>query len=87
MKRPTPHLDAWRPTAIRALAEFGRKAELARHLSQIYGRPPRSWETNISQILAGTLVPNAEVFLAISAWIDRHKAEKPPKSANRRSGR
>ena len=71
MKGPTPFLDTWRSDASRALTARGRKAELARYLSSLYGRPARSWESHIGQILAGTLQPSAETFLAIKKWLEK----------------
>ena len=71
MKRPTPLFDSWRQTAAVKLAPHGRKAELSRYMAQRYGRPARSWESNIGQILSGALVPNAEIFLAIDDWVGK----------------
>jgi hypothetical protein len=68
MNDSTPMFDAWRADAQRHLAPRGRKAELARHLTARYGREQRSWERHISAVLAGDLVPNAELLLAMDAW-------------------
>jgi hypothetical protein len=76
MKRATPLFDRWIRTTERLLASRGAKAELARYLSDKYGRPPRSWESNIAQIVARSVLPNAEILLAIDGWIARHKAAK-----------
>lgn len=70
MTTDTPLFNAWRTRAVRLLAPRGRKAELARHLSKQYGRPERSWERHISAITAGDREPKAELFLAISKWLD-----------------
>lgn len=69
MKRATPNFDRWLKIVARELAPRGVKAELARHLSEQYGRPPRSWETNLAQIVRRDLLANAEVLLAIDAWL------------------
>jgi hypothetical protein len=71
MKRPTPRFDRWLRNAQRSLRRRGAKAELARHLSDCYGRPPRSWEANLGQIIGRKLLPNAETLLAIDDWIGR----------------
>jgi hypothetical protein len=60
----------------RKLSPRGAKAELARHLSEQYGRPARSWESNLGHIIARDLLPNAEILLAIDAWLARYKAKK-----------
>ncbi len=66
----TPLFNAWLKTAKRSLSPRGRKADLARHLTTQYGRDQRSWERHISAILNGTREPKADLFLAISNWID-----------------
>lgn len=71
MKRPTPCFDKWIESVERKLAPRGVKADLARYLSEQYGRPARSWESNLGKVLARTLLPNAEVLLAIDAWLAR----------------
>jgi hypothetical protein len=76
MKRTTPLFDRWVEATERKLARRGAKAELARYLSKKYGRPPRSWESNVAKILARNLLPNAELFLAIDGWVTRQKASK-----------
>jgi hypothetical protein len=76
MKRATPFFDRWIDVTKRKLARRGAKAELARYLSEKYGRPTRSWESNIAQIIARKLLPNAEIFLAIDGWIGRRKTSK-----------
>jgi hypothetical protein len=76
MKRATPLFDRWIRMAERVLANRGAKAELARFLSDKYGRPPRSWESNVAKIITRNLLPNAEIFLAIDGWIARHKSPK-----------
>lgn len=73
MKRTTPLFDRWIEATERKLARHGAKAELARYLSKKYGRPPRSWESNIAQIIARDLLPNAEILLAIDGWIALQK--------------
>jgi hypothetical protein len=73
MKRTTPFFDQWIKAAKRKLAVRGAKADLARYLSQRYGRPARSWESNLAKIIGRTLLPNAEVLLAIDAWFARYK--------------
>lgn len=81
MKRKTPYFDNWISRVTRDLSPYGCKAELARHLSVRYGRPARSWESNLGKIIARTMLPNAEVLLAIEAWLAR---QKPPKQKNGR---
>lgn len=76
MKRATPYFDQWVRAAKRKLAVHGAKADLARHLSKQYGRPARSWESNLAQIIGRNLLPNAEILLAISAWLARQKTVK-----------
>jgi hypothetical protein len=76
MKRATPYFDKWIKSVERQLAPRGAKAELARYLSEQYGRPARSWETNLAQIVARDLLPNAEVLLAIDAWLARRTARE-----------
>ena len=76
MKRATPFFDRWIEMAEHKLARRGAKAELARYLSEKYGRPARSWESNIAQIIARDLLPNAEILLAIDGWIVRQKTSK-----------
>lgn len=76
MKRATPCFDHWIKVTERKLAGRGVKAALAKYLSEKYGRPPRSWESNIAQILSRNVLPNAEVFLAIDGWIADHKTSK-----------
>jgi hypothetical protein len=76
MKRPTPCFDGWLVSVSRKLAGRGQKAELARYLSKRYGRPARSWESTLAQILGRTLLPNAEIVLAIDAWLARKKSAK-----------
>ena len=76
MKRPTPFFDHWIEATELQLARRGAKAELARYLSEKYGRPARSWESNVAKIFARNLLPNAEIFLAIDGWIARQKGWK-----------
>lgn len=80
MKRTTPLFDHWIEATERKLARRGAKAELARYLSKKYGRPPRSWESNVAKIVARNLLPNAELFLAIDGWV----ARQAPKRKKRR---
>ena len=77
MKRATPCFDKWIKSIERKLTLRGAKADLARHLSEQYGRPARSWESNLAQIIARNLLPNAEIVLAIDAWMARKKSLKP----------
>jgi hypothetical protein len=60
----------------RKLARRGAKAELARYLAKRYGRPARSWESNLAQIITRNVLPNAEILLAIDRWISREKKSK-----------
>ena len=76
MKRPTPYFNDWLVGVERALAVRGRKAELARYLAKRYGRPPRSWEATLAQILGRVLLPNAEIVLSINAWLSRTKSRR-----------
>jgi hypothetical protein len=76
MRRPTPCFDHWLVDVERALATRGQKAELARYLAKRYGRPPRSWEATVGQILGRVLLPNAEIVLAINGWLSRRKPQK-----------
>lgn len=76
MKRATPFFDRWIDVTERKLARHGAKADLARYLSKKYGRPARSWESNVAKIITRNLLPNAEIFLAIDGWIARQKASK-----------
>lgn len=71
MKRATPCFDKWIRSIERKLAPRGAKADLARYLSEQYGRPARSWESNLSKVIARDLLPNAEMPLAIDAWRTR----------------
>jgi hypothetical protein len=77
MKRATPCFDRWIKAVKRKLAAHGAKAELARFLSQRYGRAARSWESNLAQIIARNHLPNAEILLAIDTWLERTEASKP----------
>jgi len=76
MKRPTPRFDRWLAATERKLSRRGAKAELARYLSKVYGRPARSWESNLAQITSGNLLPNAEILLAINDWVVQQPTEK-----------
>jgi hypothetical protein len=76
MKRSTPCFDRWVKAAEHKLARHGAKAELARYLSKRYGRPARSWESNLAQIIARNMLPNAEILLAIDHWMARKKNSK-----------
>ena len=76
MKRPTPCFDEWLVRVADALAVRGQKANLARYLAERYGRPPRSWEATLTQILGRALLPNAEIVLAIDGWLSRVKSRK-----------
>ena len=69
MTIPTPLIDAWRAKMERKLSDFGKKAELAAHLAERYGRTQRSWESHLSSMLHGRRFPNAEVVLAIDLWL------------------
>ena len=55
MRRPTPCFDGWLARVARELAARGQKADLARYLSKRYGRPARSWESTLAQILDASL--------------------------------
>jgi hypothetical protein len=77
MKRATPRFDKWIKSVERKLTPRGAKADLARYLAEHYGRPARSWESNLAQIIARNLLPNAEIVLAIDAWMARRKSLKP----------
>jgi hypothetical protein len=63
-----PLLDGWRARVRAALEGYGRKAALAAHLSATYGRPPRSWQKSIQDVLTRQS-PNGELLLAIDAWL------------------
>ena len=76
MKRATPCFDQWVEETKRKLAPRGAKAELARYLSERYGRPARSWESNLAQIISRNLLPNAEILLAIEGWLARQRHQK-----------
>jgi hypothetical protein len=76
MKRATPQFDRWVEAVKRKLAARGAKANLARYLSEQYGRPARSWESNLAQIIGRDLLPNAEILLAINAWLGRRDVRK-----------
>lgn len=77
--KPTPEVDAWREGVKQHLSVHGRKAELARHLAARYGRTERSWQQSIQNILSRQ-VPNAELLLAINAWLSAQSTDgKPPK--------
>jgi hypothetical protein len=76
MKRPTPCFDAWLVGVARALGGRGQKAKLARYLAERYGRPPRSWEATLAQILGRVLLPNAEIVLAINSWLARNESRR-----------
>jgi len=76
MKRATPYFDQWVKTVEQKLAMRGAKADLARHLSEQYGRPARSWESNVAQIIGRKLLPNDEILLAIDAWLRHQKSPK-----------
>jgi len=76
MKRPTPCFDKWIKSVERKLAPRGAKADLARYLAEKYGRPARSWESNLAKVIARTLLPNAEILLAIDAWLVRQNVKK-----------
>jgi hypothetical protein len=80
VKRSTPYFDRWVNAVEHKLARRGAKAELARYLSKQYGRPARSWESNLAQIIARNLLPNAEIFLAIDRWIARQEESKPKRA-------
>lgn len=70
MNPDTPLFNTWLRKTTKVLSPRGRKAELARYLSERYGRDQRSWERHISAIVAGQREPKAELFLAISKWVD-----------------
>jgi hypothetical protein len=76
MKRATPCFDRWVKRVERKLAPHGAKADLARFLSGRYGRPARSWESNLAQIISRKVLPNAEIVLAIDAWLVRRRSAK-----------
>jgi hypothetical protein len=76
MRRATPQFDRWVKNVKRKLAPRGVKAELARHLSEQYGRPPRSWESNLAQIIGRDVLPNAEILLAIDTWLKQRQLRK-----------
>jgi hypothetical protein len=80
MRRATPQFDRWVKAVKRRLAARGAKADLARHLSEQYGRPARSWESNLAQIIGRDVLPNAEILLAIDAWLKQQQ----PRKAKRR---
>lgn len=65
----TPLLDGWRARVRDALKGYGRKSALAAHLSATYGRPARSWQKSIQDVLARQS-PNGELLLAIDAWLE-----------------
>ena len=87
MKRPTPCFDKWLVGVERDLATRGRKAELARYLATRYGRPPRSWEATLAQILGRILLPNAEIVLAIDGWLSRTKSRKASRRTHTRKSK
>ena len=78
MKISTPLFNAWRTRAKRALAEHGIKAHLAEHLTNKYGRTSRSWQRYIAAILSGERLPNAEIVLAVDAWLAKQNSVSPP---------
>lgn len=83
--KATPLFDEWRTDAARDLAAFGRKAELARHLTDLYGGESRSWEGVIARILSGRRMPAAETLLAMSRWLTAQSlGHDGPKAAKRR---
>ena len=87
MKRPTPCFDEWLVRVARALAIRGKKANLARYLAERYGRPPRSWEATLAQILGRVLLPNAEIVLAINGWLSRTKSRKASRHTRARKSK
>lgn len=70
----------------RKLAPRGAKADLARYLSERYGRPARSWESNLAQIIGRTVLPNAELLLAIDAWLAQKKTVRVKKTRTAKKG-
>ena len=77
----TPLFDAWAARANRQLGQHGRKAELARHLTARYGRTERSWQSYLGAVLGGRRLPNAEIVLAVDAWLERNPASGRVKNA------
>ena len=63
----TPLTDAWREELRRELDGYGRKADLARHLHEHYGKTERSWQSYLQHVLAGQ-TPSSEIYLAIQQW-------------------
>ena len=71
--KPTPHIDRWRAETLRHLSDRGRKAELALYLSSQYGRTQRSWQCSLTDVLGGRQIPNGELVLAITAWLQQQR--------------
>ena len=81
----TSLFDAWRERTTAALGERGRKAQLARHLAERYGRDQASWQNDIARWLSGRQMPTAEQLLAIDGWLAAQSLGKDgPKTAKRR---
>ena len=77
---PTPYTDAWKQRLRAALAERGRKAELARFLA---GNDPARHKTRmvqISKVLNQGAMPESEFVLAVEDWL----AESPTQKVGRR---
>jgi hypothetical protein len=70
----TPFLDGWRPLFLAATEARGSRADLARFLTTQGRRTIRSNHNLITRLRAGSIVPNAEDFLATSHWMANRTA-------------
>ncbi|MEA3207332.1 MAG: hypothetical protein QOE70_389 [Chthoniobacter sp.] len=80
----TPHTDAWREQLAAALAAPGRKADLARFLTDDEHKLA-SRRTQIARVLNQGMTPEAEFVLATLRWMDGKSLHKVRNRKDRRS--
>lgn len=77
---PTPYTDAWKERLRAALAERGRKAELARFLAGDDSTRHKTRMVQIFKVLNQGAMPESEFVLAVEDWL----AQSPAKKVGRR---
>lgn len=73
-KPPRPYLTAWLRRTRKQLATSGRLSETALILSQLEGRSPSDWASDLRDILEGDTIPSLDLVMTIDSILAKPKA-------------
>jgi len=77
-ERPRPYLTAWLRRTRKQLATSGRLSETALILSQMEGRSPAEWSSELRDILEGDAIPSLDLVTTIDSILAKPKAQVRP---------